>query len=300
MNVLVTGSTGMVGSALCSYLVAKGHTVTRVIRPGSSVTGKTVSWNPDAGQIDVPALEGHDAAVHLAGESIAAGRWNAEKKARIKDSRTKSTRLLGEALAKLQRPPRTLVSASAVGYYGSRGDEVLTEQSSSGAGFLAEVCREWEAATQPALDKGIRVVLLRFGAILSKKGGALARMLLPFRMGVGGRIGDGRQYMSWIALDDAVGAIHHALATEALRGPTNAVAPQPVTNLEFTKTLGRTLGRPTIFPMPAFAARLAFGELADELLLSSQRVQPARLLDCKYSFRFPDLATALQHIINAE
>jgi uncharacterized protein (TIGR01777 family) len=261
--------------------------------------GKTVGWNPETGEIDAAALEGLDAVVHLAGESIASGRWNAEKKARIRESRVKATRLLCEALAARQRRPRTLVTASAIGYYGSRGDEVLRESSSPGTGFLAEVCKDWEAATRPASDSGIRVVLVRFGMILSKKGGALAKMLTPFRMGVGGKIGDGRQYMSWIALTDVVGAIHHALMTESLSGPVNVVAPNPVTNLEFTKTLGSALGRPTFFPMPAFAARLAFGEMADELLLSSQRVEPTRLRETNYSFRFADLAGALQSILSA-
>ncbi len=297
MNVLISGSSGLVGSALVPSLKQEGHMVTRLVRSTPTAGGKAVVWDPDKGQLSTAALEGIDAVVHLAGENIAAGRWTAERKARIRDSRVKGTSLLSETLARLERPPRVLVSASAIGYYGSRGDEVLTEESGPSTGFLAEVCQAWEEATAPAARRGIRVALLRYGVIFSGHGGALAKMLTPFRLGLGGRIGDGRQYVSWVALDDAVGAVHHALATEALTGPVNAVAPQPVTNAEFTKILGRVLGRPTVFPMPAFAARLAFGELADELLLSSQRVKPARLLDSNYPFRFPDLEGALRHVL---
>jgi uncharacterized protein (TIGR01777 family) len=238
------------------------------------------------------------AAVHLAGESIATGRWTAARKARILESRAKGTRLLAEALAGLEPRPKVLVSASAIGYYGDRGDEALTEDSGSGSAFfLSNVCRQWESATEPAADAGIRVANLRFGVILSAGGGALPRLLTPFRLGVGGTLGSGKQFMSWIAVDDAVGAILHALTTKALRGPVNAVSPQPVTNREFTKALGRVLGRPTLFPMPAFAARLAFGQMADELLLCSQRVEPAKLLASDYQFRFPDLEGALRHLL---
>ena len=297
MNILVTGSSGLVGSALVPSLGNDGHAVTRLVRSAPAPGESAVTWDPDRGQLSTAALEGIDAVVHLAGENIAAGRWTAARKARIRDSRVKGTGLLSETLARLERPPRVLVSASAIGYYGSRGDEVLTEKSHLGTGFLAEVCRDWEEATAPAARRGIRVAILRFGVIFSAHGGALPKMLTPFRLGLGGRIGDGRQYMSWVALDDTIGAIHHALATETLAGPVNVVAPQPVTNAEFTKTLGRVLGRPTVFPMPAFAARLAFGEMADELLLASQRVKPARLLDTHYQFRFPELEGALRHLL---
>jgi len=301
MNVFITGSTGLVGSALVPFLMAGGHRVTRLVRrsqspaPGPAVTD--VEWDPSAGRIDAGALEGLDAAVHLAGESIASGRWTAAKKARILESRVKGTRLLCETIANLSRPPKVLICASAIGFYGNRGEEVLTEESGPGTGFLADVCREWEAAVEPAEKRGIRVVRLRIGVILSPAGGALAKMLLPFKMAAGGVMGSGKQYMSWIALDDMVGVIHHALVTESLRGPVNGVAPYPVTNYQFTKTLGRVLGRPTIIPMPAFAARLAFGEMAGETILASARVDPAKLRQSGYAFRHPELEGALRHLL---
>jgi len=297
MNVLVTGSTGLVGSALVSFLAGGGHRVTRLVRSPQSTTEPVAVWDPEKGQIDAAPLEDMDAVIHLAGENIAGGRWNTERKARIRDSRVKGTRLLSETLARLARPPKAFLSASAIGYYGSRGDEVMREDSSPGTDFLADVCRDWEAAAAPARDKGIRVVFMRIGVICSPRGGALAKMLTPFKLGAGGRVGDGGQYMSWIALDDVVGAIHHCWMTESLQGPVNLVAPNPVTNLEFTKTLGRVLGRPTIMPLPGFAARLMFGELADALLLSSTRVEPSRLLATNYAFRFPHLEEALRHLL---
>ena len=297
MKVLLSGSSGLVGSALVPALASGGHEVVRLVR-SQPRDASEVRWDPEAEEIDAARLRGVDAAVHLAGESIAAGRWSTARKARILVSRDKGTRLLAEALAGLEQRPQVLVSASAVGYYGDRGEETLTEDSGSGSAFfLSNVCRQWEAATEPAADAGIRVVNLRFGIILSSTGGALPRLLTPFRLGVGGTLGSGKQFMSWIAIDDVVEAIVHILTTEALRGPVNAVAPQPVTNREFTKTLGRVLGRPTVFPMPAFAARLAFGEMADELLLASQRVEPAKLLASGYRFRFPDLESALRHLL---
>ena len=297
MKVLLSGSSGLVGSALIPALTDGGHQVVRLVRSKPRGEISEVHWDPEAGDIDAARLTGVEAAVHLAGESIAAGRWTAAKKARILESRVKGTRLLAEALAGLKRPPKVLVSASAVGYYGDRGEETLREDSASGSAFLSEVCRQWEAATEAAADAGIRVVNLRFGVMLSSVGGALPRLLTPFRLGVGGRLGSGKQFMSWITVDDVVGAILHAMATETLRGAVNAVAPQPVTNREFTKTLGRVLGRPTVFPLPAFAARLAFGQMADELLLCSQRVEPAKLLASGYQFRFPDLEGALRHLL---
>jgi len=292
MKILVSGSTGLVGSALVPFLLTGGHQVARLVRSQPTAGGE-VPWDPAAGRLEATNLEGLDAVVHLAGERIT-GRWTAAKKARIRSSRVQGTRLLAETLA---RPPKTLVCASAIGYYGHRGDELLREESPPGAGFLAEVCREWEAAARPAAEKGIRVVQLRIGVVLSAAGGALALMLTPFKLGLGGRVGTGQQYMSWIALDDLAGIIQHALANESLRGPVNAVAPRAITNREFTKTLGRVLGRPTIFPMPAFAARLAFGQMADELLLASARVEPTRLIASGYKFRTPELEAALRHLL---
>ncbi len=295
MKVAITGSTGLVGSALVPFLTTGEHEVLRVKRSTGAGAGE-IDWDPAKGEMNPARLEGLDAVVHLAGENIAARRWNAAQKALIRDSRVKGTKLLCETLARLRQPPRVLVSASAIGFYGDRGEEELTEASSAGTGFLAEVGRAWEAATEPAIKAGMRVVHLRLGVILSPRGGALAKMLTPFRLGVGGRIGSGRQWMSWIALDDAVGSIYHAMCTERLGGPVNAVSPNPVTNLEFTKTLGKILWRPTIFPMPGFMARLAFGEMANELLLASTRVVPRTLLDSKYGFIYGDLESALRHL----
>lgn len=297
MNILVTGSTGLVGSALLPSLKSEGHRVIRLVRSSEEEGPDAVRWDPERGTVDSSRLTEVDAAVHLAGENLAEGRWTDEKKRRIRESRSKGTRLLSETLAGLERRPNVLVSASAIGIYGSRGDEILNEQSSSGDDFLAEVCREWELATQPAAQAGIRVANLRFGVILSGKGGALAKMLFPFRAGLGGKLGDGRQYMSWLAIDDAVGAIVHALKDESLRGPVNVVTPYPVTNAEFTKAMGRVLSRPTIFPVPAFAARIAFGEMADETLLSSQRVEPKRLKESGFVFKYPELEGALRHVL---
>ena len=298
MKIAITGSTGLVGSALVSFLTTGGHHVTRIVRT-TTAEGDAV-WNPVTGQIDADRLEGLDAVVHLAGENIAARRWNAEQKGRIRDSRVQGTKLLCETLAKLQRPPRVLISASAIGFYGDQGDRELTEESPSGSGFLPDVCREWESATEAAHKAGIRIAQLRFGVILSPRGGALAKMLTPFRLGLGGRIGNGRQWMSWIALDDVVGCIHHALATDSLHGPVNTVAPNAVTNREFTQTLGKVLGRPTLFPLPGFMARLAFGEMANDLLLGSTRVVPQVLRDTGYEFLFPDLEPALRCMLGRE
>ena len=296
MKLLISGSHGLVGKALIKSLEAEGHEIFRLVRRAPS-SDSEIEWSPDRYSIALARLEGFDAVVHLAGESIASGRWDEEKKRKIRESRVKGTKLLSDALANLARPPKTLISASAIGYYGNRGDEVLTETSSPGDDFLSGVCVEWENATAHAAEKGIRVVNTRFGIILDSKGGALAKMLTPFRMGVGGRIGSGKQWMSWIALDDVVGAIEHALASETVKGPVNFVAPNPVRNAEFTKTLGRVLSRPTIFPIPAFGVRLVFGEMADALLLSSQRVEPTRLKAAVYQFKYANLETALRHVL---
>ena len=297
MKVLITGSTGLLGSALVSSLARDGHEVVRLARSAHPKLENVIAWDPEAGLLDAAALEGMGAVVHLAGENIGAGRWTAERKRRILESRMKGTKLLAESLTRLARPPRCLVSASAVGFYGDRGQEILREDSPAGTGFLPEVCTGWERAAQPVTAGGIRLVTLRIGIVLSSRGGALARMLLPFRLGLGGRIGSGRQYMSWIDLDDLIRVFRHSMATDSLSGPVNAVAPNPVTNREFTRALARILSRPAIFVMPAFAARIALGEMAEELLLASARVLPAALLGSEFSFQFPQIEAALAHAL---
>ena len=294
MNVLISGATGLIGSALVPELEAKGHTVTRLSRSRSGVS--TIRWNPSAGTIDGD-LEGTEAVVHLAGESIAQGRWNPDKKRRILDSRVQGTRLLAERISALATPPKVMVSTSAVGYYGDRGDEVLTEESAPGADFLARVCREWEAAAEPARRAGIRVVHPRLGILLSPQGGALGTTLPIFKLGGGGKIGSGGQWWSWVTLDDVVGSTVHALTDEAVEGPVNVGSPNPMTNAEYTKVLGKVLGRPTVLPLPAPAARIMLGEVADALLLASQRMQPARLQATGYAFRHPQLEGALRHLL---
>lgn len=296
MNIVITGASGFIGSALVSSLRAAGNKVTPLIRRYPSAGEQAIYWDPAGGKLESAGLENRDAVIHLAGETIT-GRWTAAKKQRIRSSRIDGTRLLAGTLAELHLKPKVLVCASAIGYYGDRGDDVLREESPPGKSFLADTCVEWEAAAKPAADAGVRVVHLRIGVVLHPKGGALKQMLLPFKLGAGGVVGSGKQWWSWIALDDLVGAFEHALANQNLRGPVNAVAPQAVTNAEFTKTLGRVLSRPTIFPMPAFAARLALGEMADELLLASARVEPTQLVASGYAFRYPQLEPALRHLL---
>lgn len=295
LKVLISGSSGLVGSALLSALRAASHDVKRLVRGAVSAPDQ-ISWNP-AGPPPPGSVSGFDAVIHLAGESIAT-RWTEAKKRRIVDSRVPATQHLASALAKAQQRPPVFICASAIGYYGDRGDESLREDSPSGEGFTAELCRQWEAAAQSAAAAGIRAVQIRTGIVLSAAGGALAKMLLPFRMGLGGNIGNGRQWMSWIDLLDEVGAIQHLLTNDSISGPVNMVSPNPVRNADFTTTLASVLHRPAIFPMPAFVARLAFGQMADELLLASQRVQPAKLVSSGYQFQHPDLPTALQSILD--
>lgn len=299
MRILVTGSRGLIGQALVRFLAAGGHDITRLVRSRPPSREAQVFWDPEAGTADIAALEGFDAVVHLAGENIA-GRWTAKKKARIYDSRVKGTRLLSESLVQLTKPPKVLVSVSAVGYYGDCGDQIVREDHPPGPGFLAQVCRDWEAAAEPAVRSGIRVVNPRMGVVLSVAGGVFPWMLRPFRIGLGGPVGSGRQYMSWVTIDDLMEIILVAITHESLKGPVNAVAPNPVTNLEFTRTLGRILRRPTVFPLPAFVAHLALGEMADELLLASACVEPAYLLSTGYQFRFPRLEGALRHLLGKE
>ncbi len=299
MRIVISGSSGLIGSALAASLSAQGHEIVRLVRRREDADTSTAYWDPAVGAIETSRLEGADAVVHLAGESIATGRWSADKKRRIRDSRVDGTRLLSEALADLDRPPSALVSASAIGYYGDRGDEVLTERSELGRGFLAEVGAEWEAVTGPAKAAGIRVVNLRIGIVLASGGGALSAMLPVFRLGLGGPLGRGTQYMSWIEVGDLVRAIEHVLDNEELEGPVNAVSPMPVTNRAFTRTLGRVLGRPVILFVPSAALRLAFGEMAEETLLASARVSPERLVATGFSFHYPELEGALRHVFGA-
>lgn len=300
LQVAVTGATGLIGTALVRRLTTEGHRVRALVRraPGPG----EISWDPDSGRLDPNDLEGIDAVVHLAGENVGA-RWTAGRKARIRNSRVRGTRLLSETLARMRRPPAVLVSASAIGIYGNRGDEILTDGSRVGDArydFLAAVGQEWEAAADAARNAGIRVVHPRFGVVLSPDGGALGQMLLPFRLGLGGRLGSGAQWMSWISIDDAVGALLHLLRADSLLGAVNVTAPEPVRNRDFTRVLGRVLSRPTLFTVPAGALRLAFGEMADAALLSSARVVPGTLEASGYRFSHRDVETALRHVLGTE
>ena len=293
-RILISGVSGPIGTALVPSFKTRGYEVVRLVR-GQAVGDGQIAWNPLT-PILPELVSGFDAVVHLAGESIV-GRWTVEKKNRIRDSRVIGTMHLAGALAETNVKPRVFVCGSAIGYYGNRQDEVLREGSAAGTGFLADVCREWEAATHPAATAGIRTVMIRTGIVLSSKGGALGKMLPPFKMGVGGRIGDGRQWMSWIDIEDMVGAIHHILKTDLLQGPVNMVAPKPVTNAEFTKTLADVLSRPAVFPVPSIAVKLLFGEMGETVLLGSQRVEPSQLVASGYPFRFRDLRPSLENVL---
>jgi hypothetical protein len=297
MHIAVTGSRGLIGSALVRFLAAGGHRVTRLVRGADAGPGPTARWSVERGLEAAERLAGLDAVVHLAGENLAAGRWTPARKEAIRRSRVEGTRRLASALARLGRPPQIFVSASAVGIYGNRGEEILDEKSAPGRGFLADLCRDWEAATAPLAPSGARIVQLRFGMVLAADGGALAKMLPVFRLGAGGVLGDGRQAMSWIGRDDALAVILHAVTSGELAGPVNAVAPVPVTNAEFTRILARVLGRPAFLRVPAAALRLVYGELADETLLASQHVVPARLLATGYRFLDAELEPALAHVL---
>jgi uncharacterized protein len=297
-RVLVSGASGPIGKALLPSLRTNGAHITRLVRDNAPPTysdEQTIPWHPEQ-PLSADALSGFDAVIHLAGETIV-GRWTESKKTKIRDSRIIGTRNLAQSLAQAKHRPQIFLCSSAIGYYGNRGDEALTEESAPGTGFLAEVCQEWEAATHPAAEAGIRTVAIRTGVVLSREGGALAKMLPPFKMGVGGKIGDGRQWMSWIDVQDLVGAIHHILKSDLLYGPVNMVAPRPVTNAEFTQTLASVLSRPAVFPMPAFAVKLLFGEMGETVLLGSQRVEPTQLVSSGYPFRFRDLRASLQNTL---
>ena len=292
-RVLVSGVSGPIGAALLPYLESQGARIVRLVR-GPARGPDQISWDPLRPL--AAAVSGFEAVIHLAGETVA-GRWTEAKKKAIRESRVRGTRHLADALAKTQSRPRVFICASAIGFYGNRGDEVLTEASPAGKGFLPEVTREWEAASRIAADAGIRTVNLRLGLVLSPKGGALKKMLTPFKLGLGGKIGSGQQWWSWIHVDDIVGALHHALQTDSLSGPVNLVAPNPARNADFTQVLASVLRRPAFFHVPAFAARLTFGEMADELVLSSERVEPAKLRDSGYAFRFAELRLALEDLV---
>lgn len=296
LRIAITGSSGLIGSHLVPFLTTAGHEVIRLTRTAAH-DGQSAQWDPATGVLDRARLEGLDAVVHLAGASIAGQRWNDAWKREIRDSRVGPTQRLCTSLAALASPPRVIVSSSAIGYYGDRGSDILTEQSGAGTGFLSEIGTEWEQATAPAARAGIRVVLARTGIVLSPRGGALQQMLLPFKAGMGGPLGSGDQYQSWIGLDDMLGAIVHVIHTEVVSGPVNATAPEPVPQREFARTLGRVLGRPAILPAPAFALRLLLGEMADPLLLASARVVPERLLQTGFSFRNPTLEGCLRHVL---
>ena len=293
-RIAITGVTGMIGSALAPSLIAAGHRVIPVSRrdlPGG------IRWDPLQGKLDSETLDGVDAVVHLAGENLAEGRWTAERKAILRESRTASTRLLASAMASLRTPPATLICASAIGIYGNRDEELLDESSPPGSGFLADLVRDWEASADPAREAGIRVVHARFGVILAREGGALAKMVTPFKLGLGGPFGDGHQWLSWVAMADVLGMLTNALTRPELAGPVNVTAPEPLRNREFVAALGRELGRPAVVPIPAFALRLALGEMADEALLSSARVIPKRLQAAGFEFSLPELPAALHEAL---
>ena len=293
-RILVSGVSGLIGDALLPSLKTSGWSVVRLVRGPAAGNGQ-ISWSPGV-PIAPEAVSGFDAVIHLAGESIF-GRWTAAKKRKIRDSRVLGTLNLAQALARAEDKPRVFVCGSAIGYYGNRGDEALSEESAPGTGFLAQVCQEWEEATMPAVQADIRTAHLRTGIVLSAKGGALGAMLLPFKLGLGGRTGDGRQWMSWIDVRDMVGAIHHILKNDLLQGAVNMVAPKPVTNAEFAQTLAGVLSRPAIFPMPAFVAKLIFGEMGEELLLGSQKVEPGKLISSGYPFRYRELRVSLEGLL---
>lgn len=298
MKVLISGATGLVGKALAPVLTAKGMEVFKLVRSAPS-TASEIRWDSEKGfsEQDRERLEGFDAVVHLAGDNVASENWSDDKKRRIRESRTVGTKVLIDALKKCKQPPKVFVSASATGFYGSRAAEELTEDSDAGEGFLPEVCRDWEAEIRKASDFGARVVMLRIGIVLSKEGGALDKMLTPFKFGVGGVVGSGEQYMSWISLSDLVRAVVFALENDAVRGPVNATAPNPVTNEEFTKALGEALNRPTLIPVPEFAIKLLYGEMGEALVLGGNRVLPRRLEAAGFSFEDTDIRKTLRRVL---
>jgi uncharacterized protein (TIGR01777 family) len=297
MKILISGASGFIGSHLAPFLEGQGHEMIKLVRH-ENLGSNEIHWHPMKGILDPASVENIDAAIHLSGESIGSLRWTEKKKQAIRDSRVKSTQLLAKTFAKLKHPPKIWLNASAVGFYGNRGNEVLMEESGPGNNFLAEVCREWENAAEEAANMGIRIVFLRFGVVLSKDGGVLKNMLLPFKAGLGGKLGSGQQYMSWVALDDLISAVSFILTDSNLQGPVNVSAPNPVTNAEFTEALGKALNRPAKLGVPAFALKMILGEVADEMLLSSCRAVPQKLNLANYSFAYPDLASAFHSFFN--
>jgi len=298
MKVLITGSSGLIGSALARSMTSNDHDVIRLLR--HSFANDSPVWDPENGVMDLADVGEITAVVHLAGENIADGRWSGNKKNRILNSRVRGTKLLAEYFADSDKKPQVIISASAVGFYGDRGTEIVDEDSNAGKSFLANVCVQWEDALNAAVERGIRVVKVRFGTVLSIDGGALKRMIMPFKIGAGGVIGSGEQYMSWVSIDDTVEMIQFAIANDSIQGPINLVTPNAISNRKFTRTFGQVLNRPTIFPLPAFAIRIALGEMADELLLNSTRVFPKKLVESGYKFLKPELSQALEHLTKAD
>lgn len=296
MKILIAGATGLVGSELVPFLIHAGHEVKKLVRKQNNLSSNEIRWDPENETLDPADVEGYDAIIDLAGENIF-GRWTEKKKKLILESRIKATRTLTKTILLLKKPPQTFINASAIGYYGSRGDTLLTENSANGTGFLAHVCQEWEIAAKPVLFKDVRLVYTRFGIILSPKGGALSQMLIPFKLGLGGVIGSGKQFMSWITLDEVLGIFNHILNHESLSGPINVVSPNPVTNYDFTKILGKVLTRPTFLSVPGVFAQFIFGEMADELLLSSQKASCSKLIESGYQFCQPELEKAFRQML---
>jgi uncharacterized protein (TIGR01777 family) len=297
LNILVSGASGLLGSVLIPFLTTGGHNVMQLVRRQPDKTKGEIYWNPAAGELNLDAAGNINAVIHLSGENIGEGWWTAEKKKRIIDSRTQTTGLIAKTIAKMKTPPKVFLCASAIGYYGDRGDAFMDESDGPGRDFISDVCSQWEASTQAAIEAGIRTVNLRIGVVLSPQGGALGKLLPPFRMGIGGKIGSGLQYMSWISIDDAMGAIHHTMYDEHVAGPVNLVAPNPATNLDFTRTLAKVLSRPAYFFVPEIAIKTVFGEMGRETILSSTRVRPGVLTATGYPYRHPDLETALRHLL---
>jgi uncharacterized protein (TIGR01777 family) len=297
LTILISGASGVVGSALIPFLTTGGHRVIRLARNPRTSKPDEIYWNPSEGYLDLKGIGPVDAAIHLSGENIGQGRWTAQKKQKIIDSRNTSTRLIAETLAGLSSPPGVLICASAIGYYGDRGDHIMTEANECGADFISGVCNDWENGAAPAMDKGIRVAFLRIGVVLTPRGGALKKFFLPFNLGLGGRIGTGKQYMSWISIDDLIYAVHHILHDGSLYGPVNLVTPQPVSNATFAKTLGRVLRRPTFLPIPAAVIKGLYGKMGREILLASTRVVPQKMIDAGFKFCYPELESALKHLL---